>query len=925
MNPDSTAGMDGYTSQFFQSCWHTIKNDLIEAVVDFFNGNTMPKYFTSSAIVLIPKKENPVSWNDFRPISLCTFFNKLTSKIITLRLGSFLPSMISLNQTAFVKGRLISDNILLAQEMVNDLNMKVRGGNMFFKLDISKAYDNISWEFIYKVLDLFGFSDQFIRLIKNSVDNVWFSILLNGGSNGFFHSKHGLRQGDPLSPSLFIITMEYFSRCINFIFEKYPSMYYLTKDGFPVSHLCFADDFMIFCNGSLNHIKKIKSFLNNFFLESGLSINNLKSSFFTSKHFTLAKINRISSITHFIHQSLPFKYLGAPIFRGLKKSHLFDEIIQKMIDRISSWEFQFLSYGGRLTVLKSILNSMAFHLFQVIQPNIATVLRLERILNKFFWGSRNNVTRMHWTSWSKLCGPLNEGGLGCKSISDSIIVSSMKMWWNFRKNESLWASFMNFKYCKGKHPLCCFYKHGDSSIWKRLCQTMKIMEPLIAWGLNSGNCFFWQDNWMFEGSIESLLSTCSVSALKVKQFYHDNNWDMQSILSLVPLDIGYKIKDLSLDNQKKDHILFKLSYNGNFVFKVAWDFIREKKDISIVFKRIWSNNIPTSFSILTWRIIKGYIPVDVVLWKKGFFLPSKCYCCYHIEDINHVFINGPIAAKVWIWFDNFFNTNYFSGHLSFNHFLTVICHNTTLGHIKVVTAISLIWFLWMDRNDAKHRNIPMNHNRIIARTKEKINSLYKVNLLNQKQFRGFKFVANKLNTNIFDYIHEPCFKFVIWKKPNIDYIKVNTDGSVFDNNYGCGGIIRNYKGNLIVAFSSPINKCSVLYAELMAIYKALQLCLSSGYFKIWLEVDAILVINCLAADYIGNFDTFYILKDIKKMLSHLDYKISHIWREGNSAADFLAKNGAKLHQYTLFYNNDIPFILRGLINLDKSGLPYIRH
>ncbi|PKU64272.1 Putative ribonuclease H protein [Dendrobium catenatum] len=218
----------------------------------------------------------------------------------------------------------------------------------------------------------------------------------------------------------------------------------------------------------------------------------------------------------------------------------------------------------------------------------------------------------------------------------------------------------------------------------------------------------------------------------------------------------------------------------------------------------------------------------------------------------------------------------------------------------------------------------MNHFRIIARTKEKINSLYKVNLLNQKQFRGFKFVANKLNKNIFEFLHEPTYKFVIWKKPNIGFIKVNTDGSVSDNKYGCGGILRNYKGNMIMAFSSPIENCSVLVAELLAILKALNICLYSGFFKIWLEVDALLVINCLSAEHSGNFDTFYILKDIKKMLSHLDYKISHIWREGNAAADFLAKNGAVLLQDTYYDPNNIPFPLRGIINLDKSGLPYIR-
>ncbi|PKU70362.1 Putative ribonuclease H protein [Dendrobium catenatum] len=260
----------------------------------------MPRFFTSMAIVFIPKKDNPEHWSDFRPISLCYFFNKLTSKIIAHRLGSLLPNIISPNQSAFVKGRLISDNILLTQELVHDLN----------------------------------------------------------------------------SPSLFIIAMEYFSRCINALFENYPSMYYRSKKGFPITHRSFADDFIIFVNVSFNHVKRFKDFLDLFSLESGLSFNTSKCAFFTSKWITISNINIIIAYTKFEHNSLPFKYLGAPIFRGIKKSHLFDEIIKKIQGKISSWEYHFLSFGGRLTILKSTLNSMAFHLLQVIKPNNSIVRRL---------------------------------------------------------------------------------------------------------------------------------------------------------------------------------------------------------------------------------------------------------------------------------------------------------------------------------------------------------------------------------------------------------------------------------------------------------------------------------------------------------------------------------------------------------------------
>ncbi|KAI0494214.1 hypothetical protein KFK09_024345 [Dendrobium nobile] len=552
INANSTVGTEGYTSIFFQKCWHIIKNDLIAAVVDFFEGNSMPRFFTSTAIVLIPKKDNPEHWSDFRPISLCSFFNKLTSKIIARRLGSLLPNIISPNQSSFVKGRLISDNILLTQELVHDLNLKTRGGNLLLKLDICKAFDNLSWDFLYDILALFGFLKLFIKIIKNSIENVWFSVILNGNSNGFFHSFQGIRQGDPLSPSLFIIAMEYFSRSINALFENYPSMYYRSKKGLPISHLSFADDFIIFANGSYNHVKRFKNFLDLFSLESGLSFNTSKCAFFTSKWITRTNINRIIAYTRFEHNSLPFKYLGAPIFRGLKKSHLFDEIIKKIQGKISSWEYHFLSYGGRLSILKSTLNSMAFHLLQVIKPNISTFRRLERILNKFFWGSRENIHRMHWSTLIKLCGPLNEGGLGCKNIEDSITAYSFKLWWNLRKNESLWARFMNFKYCKDKHVSCCSYKQGDSAIWKRMCAIKHNMEPLISWGLNSGNSFFWQDRWLGKESLDNLLSTSSVSIEKVNKFFSKEGWNMNTILNLVPAEIGNKIKDTSFDTNLED-------------------------------------------------------------------------------------------------------------------------------------------------------------------------------------------------------------------------------------------------------------------------------------------------------------------------------------------------------------------------------------
>ncbi|PKU59509.1 hypothetical protein MA16_Dca028431 [Dendrobium catenatum] len=158
--------------------WDIIKEDVIDAVQDFFNGNPYPKFFTSTNILLIPIKENPSFWNDFGPISLCTFFNKLIAKIIASRLTLILPKIISPNQIGFVKGRSIFDNILLAQEMVHDINAKIICGNILHKLDITKAYDNLNWDFLYKTLAMFGFNQKILLLIKNSIEKCFFFLLL---------------------------------------------------------------------------------------------------------------------------------------------------------------------------------------------------------------------------------------------------------------------------------------------------------------------------------------------------------------------------------------------------------------------------------------------------------------------------------------------------------------------------------------------------------------------------------------------------------------------------------------------------------------------------------------------------------------------------------------------------------------------------
>ncbi|CAA0824144.1 Unknown protein, partial [Striga hermonthica] len=181
-----------------------VGTDVEEAVRDFFSGHQMPESFTSTFIILIPKTSGPSFWSDYRPISLCNVTNKIISKILNSRLAPLLPHLVSPNQSGFIKDRVISDNILLAQEMIHDISHanRKRTPNLVLKLDMAKAYDRVEWSFLRKVLFWMGFPNHWINFVEACVEHCTFSVLINGRPMTFFPSTRGLRQGDPLSPSL---------------------------------------------------------------------------------------------------------------------------------------------------------------------------------------------------------------------------------------------------------------------------------------------------------------------------------------------------------------------------------------------------------------------------------------------------------------------------------------------------------------------------------------------------------------------------------------------------------------------------------------------------------------------------------------------------------------------------------------------------
>ncbi|KAL2943828.1 hypothetical protein RDABS01_032175 [Bienertia sinuspersici] len=468
-------GLDGYNSQFFKATWNITGGDICQAVRDFFKIGKLLKEVSITTLTMVPKVQTPSTVGDFRPIACCSTIYKCISKLLCSRLSYVLPDIISPNQEAFVNGRSIMHNALICQDLMRFYRPSQIQDCCMFKLDVKMAYDTVSWGFMADFMKEIGFPTHFIELIMVCITSPQYSLMINGIPSPLIKPSRGLRQGDPLSPLLFTLCMEYFTRIMKKVSLEEGYKFHPLCKKLDLNHLCFADDILMFSRGDIHTVTLNLAGLQIFSRSTGLEISAAKSEVYCAWVATDI-LHRIRDLSGFKVGKLPFTYLGVPMSPKRIQPHECEKLVDKMCAKIKVWSSRNLSYAGRLQLVNSVLMSISTYWCQIFLLPNSVIQNIIGVCRAFLWHGTAISNKMSPVSWEEVCKPKQEGGLGIRSLVHwNTAAVGKHVWAIAQKKDNLWVRWVHTIYIKDTEWRTYAPTQICSWVWKSFCKIKDIL------------------------------------------------------------------------------------------------------------------------------------------------------------------------------------------------------------------------------------------------------------------------------------------------------------------------------------------------------------------------------------------------------------------------------------------------------------------
>lgn len=489
---NKSPGPDGFNTDFVKKCWPVIAPDFYDLFNKFFEGSLCMHSINGSYVTLIPKNGSPDSVGDYRPISLLNTSVKVLTKILANRLQLVITKLVHRNQYGFIKDRSIQDCLAWDFEYIS-LCHKSRKEMVILKLDFEKAFDKLEHAALLEILRHKGFGDKWIHWISMILGSGSSEVLLNGVPEKRFHCRRRVRQGDPLSPLLFVLVADLLQSIVNKACEggilRLPLPNNCGPD-FPI--IQYTDDTVLIMEVCPRQLFFLKAMLNSFADSTGLHVNYHKSNIYPI-NVTDQKMEILANTFHCKIGSLPFTYLGLPLGLQRPKLGAFLPLIQKIEKRLASTSI-FLSQAGRLQMVNAVFSSLPTYYMCTLKLPKTVIRHIDRLRRHFLWrGADLNAKKPPQVAWSSVCRPKLQG-VGVINLTLQNRALLMKILHKFFNRADIpWVNIIWTNHYSHSLPSD---RPVGSFWWRDVLKTLEPFKSIARVEIGDGKTtLLWHDNW----------------------------------------------------------------------------------------------------------------------------------------------------------------------------------------------------------------------------------------------------------------------------------------------------------------------------------------------------------------------------------------------------------------------------------------------
>ncbi|XP_056863970.1 uncharacterized protein LOC108850387 [Raphanus sativus] len=897
IHPDKSPGPDGFSASFFQANWNTVGPAIVDEVRGFFITGIMPESINKTQVRLIPKGQHALKVADYRPIALCNVYYKIISKILSLRLRPVLSSVISENQSAFLPGRAIADNVLITHEILHYLKNSDAKKHCYMavKTDMSKAYDRLEWDFVRLVFDKLGFDAIWVHWVLQCISTVTYSFLVNDSALGQVIPQRGIRQGDPLSPYIFILCGEVLSGLCRAGQDSGELSGVKIGQYCPrVNHLLFADDTMFFAKATAECCSYLTSTLKAYEKASGQLINATKSSIFFSSKTPQETRRRVKSILGIEKEGGVGKYLGLPELFTRKKSDLFSSIVDRIKLRAAAWSTRRLSSAGKLTMLKSVLSAVPTYAMSCFPLPIGLCNQIQSALTRFWWDNDPSARKICWISYEALSHHKDSGGLGLRDIQDFNVAMLAKNSWRILQNPGcLLARLLCGKYCHNASLLTVTCSSSASHGWRGVVAGFQLLKLQLGKAIGNGQTTkIWSDSWISPtakllpyGPPTEVSRDLVVADLLTRE---TGEWITSMVEAIFP-ELAHLILLIKPSVQRlEDGFVWLKTKTGIYSVKSGYYALREETvelHISpniLSFKwqqHIWKSPSPPKLHLFLWKLCRGALPLGSSLLARGINISGLCPHCNEPETALHLFFLCPFAVQVWEQAP-FRDKPLFSETATLHECFTTMSTLIALPPTGVSSSLTswILWGIWTSRNTLVFENRAIPAKTALVRA-----------ITSAREWLLAQATLPKRSLPVQGVIDLPPLQ--------ANVVLCNTDAAwIASQRAGLGWTFHHTPTGLAMEGSRSYNHVSSpLMAEALAMREAMAEAKRCDITNVWFRTDSQELTRAINSKTLS-VELFGVLMDIEFLSSSFDFCfVSFISRDSNVAADLLAKSA--LHSY----------------------------